>query len=203
MSDDAPSLELIRTRLTESAALGLAMRDHGDFAATLAAIASAVVAAYRVGRKVLLCGNGGSAAGAEHIATELVGRFQANREPLPAIALTGSTSCLTAIGNDFAFDEVFARQVQALGEPGDIAIGISTSGNAANVVRAMEVASGRGLVTVALTGAGGGRLLDRVDYCLRVPSDETPRVQEGHITAAHILCELVERALLQPGGPVR
>jgi D-sedoheptulose 7-phosphate isomerase len=199
MSPDAHSVDLIRARLGESAAVKQAMRSDEDFTSTLADIAAVIVAAFQAGRKVLLCGNGGSAADAEHIATEFVGRFSARREPLAAIALTANTSCLTAIGNDFTFDEVFARQVKGLGDPGDVVIGISTSGSAENVVRAIDAAKARGLVTVAFTGAKGGRLRDRVEYCLRIPSDVTPRIQEGHITAAHIVCEIVEQALLDHG----
>lgn len=199
MNGDAHTVELIRARLSESAAVKQAMRSDEDFTSTLAAVAAVIVAAVRAGRKVLLCGNGGSAADAEHIAAEFVGRFSARREPLAAIALTANTSCLTAIGNDFTFDEVFARQVRGLGDPGDVAIGISTSGDAENVVRAIDAAKDQGMVTVAFTGSRGGRLRDRVEYCLRVPSDVTARIQEGHITAAHIVCEIVEQALLDHG----
>jgi len=199
MSGDAHTVELIRARLSESAAVKQAMRSDEDFTSALASVAAVIVAAFRAGRKVLLCGNGGSAADAEHIAAEFVGRFSARREPLAAIALTANTSCLTAIGNDFTFAEVFARQVRGLGEPGDVAIGISTSGDAENVVRAIDAAKDQGMVTVAFTGSRGGRLRDRVEYCLRVPSDVTARIQEGHITAAHIVCEIVEQALLDHG----
>ena len=189
------TLELIRTRLAESARLKEAMRQDADLTATVAAIAEVIVEAYGAGRKVLLCGNGGSAADSQHIAAELVGRFYVNRAPLAAEALTVNTSTVTAIGNDFSFDDVFARQIQALGQPGDVAIGISTSGNAENVKRALDTAKSLGLITVAFTGAGGGKLRDGVDYCLRVPSDDTARIQEGHITLGHIMCELIERAL--------
>jgi len=199
MSGDEHVVELIRARLDESAAVKQAMQSDEDFTSTLAGVAAVIVAAFRAGRKVLLCGNGGSAADAEHIAAEFVGRFSARREPLAAIALTANTSCLTAIGNDFTFDAVFARQVRGLGNPGDVAIGISTSGEAENVVQAIDAAKARGLVTVGLTGSRGGRLSDCVDYCLRVPSDVTARIQEGHITAAHIVCEIVEQALLDHG----
>jgi D-sedoheptulose 7-phosphate isomerase len=189
------TLELIRTRLGESARLKEAMRQDADLTATVAAIAEVIVEAYGAGRKVLLCGNGGSAADSQHIAAELVGRFCVNRAPLAAEALTVNTSTVTAIGNDFSFEEVFARQIQALGQPGDVAIGISTSGNAENVKRALDTAKSLGLITVAFTGAGGGKLRDGVDYCLRVPSDDAARIQEGHITVGHIMCELIERAL--------
>jgi len=187
--------ELIRSRLAESACLKEAMRQDAELIATVAAIADVIVEAYRAGRKLLLCGNGGSAADSQHLAAELVGRFYMNRAPLAAEALTVNTSTITAVGNDFSFDDVFARQIQALGRPGDVAIGMSTSGNAENVRRALSTAKSLGLVTVAFTGASGGKLRGDVDYCLRVPSDDTARIQEGHITVGHIMCELIERAV--------
>ena len=187
--------ELIRSRLAESARLKEAMSQDAELTATVAAIADVIVEAYRAGRKLLLCGNGGSAADSQHLAAELVGRFYMNRAPLAAEALTVNTSTITAVGNDFSFDDVFARQIQALGRPGDVAIGMSTSGNAENVRRALSTAKSLGLVTVAFTGASGGKLRGGVDYCLRVPSDDTARIQEGHITVGHIMCELIERAV--------
>jgi len=187
--------ELIRSRLAESARLKEAMSQDAELTATVAAIADVIVEAYRAGRKLLLCGNGGSAADSQHLAAELVGRFYMNRAPLAAEALTVNTSTITAVGNDFSFDDVFARQIQALGRPGDVAIGMSTSGNAENVRRALSTAKSLGLVTVAFTGASGGKLRDAVDYCLQIPSDDTARIQEGHITVGHIMCELIERAV--------
>jgi len=189
------SIHLIQTRLAESAVVKEAMRRDDEFTSTLASIATAVVEAYRTGNKVLLFGNGGSAADAQHIAAELVGRFYKDRKPLAAVALNANTSSMSAVANDYSFAEVFEREVKALGHPGDVAIGISTSGNSENVVRALDSAKAEGLVTVALTGSSGGRLKEGVDHCLRVPSDDTARVQEGHITAGHIMCELVENAL--------
>ncbi|MFZ5435620.1 MAG: D-sedoheptulose 7-phosphate isomerase [Bacillota bacterium] len=148
--------------------------------------------------KVLLCGNGGSAADAQHIAGELVGRFLRERRPLPALALNTNTSTLTALGNDYGFEEVFARQVAALGRPGDVLIAISTSGKSPNVVRAASAARKKGLKVIGLTGAGGGELKELCDLCLCIPSESTPRIQEMHILIGHIICELVEAALCCP-----
>ena len=167
-------------------------------AAAIAAVARALIAAYQEGRKVLLFGNGGSAADAQHIAAELVGRYSLNRQPLPAVALTVNTSSLTAIANDYGFDQVFARQVEAFGQTGDIAIGISTSGRSANVIEGLRAAQRHGLVPILMTGADGGPFAREVDHCLQVPSGETPRIQEGHILIGHILCELVEQGLFGP-----
>lgn len=161
----------------------------------MAQVAEKLIEAYRTGKKVLLFGNGGSAADAQHIAAELVGKYYLNRKPLPAEAVTVNTSLLTAIGNDYAFEQIFARQVEALGNPGDVAIGISTSGNSLNVIEGIRAAKNKGLITIGLTGADGGRLKNEVDYCICVPSKDTPRIQEAHILIGHILCELIERAL--------
>ena len=192
--------ELVRKRLEASAAVKTAMSNDEAIVSLLATIASAIVDAYRGGHKVLICGNGGSAADAQHIAAELVGKFYLVREPLAAVALTVNTSSLTAVGNDFSFDDVFVKQAKGLGQPGDVIIGISTSGNSENVIRALDVGRDQGLVTVAFTGRSGGRIVDHAEHVLRVPSDDTPRIQEGHITAGHILCEIVERALFAPGN---
>lgn len=158
-------------------------------------VAQVLIAAYRAGNALFVFGNGGSAADAQHIAAEFLGRFYIERPPLAATALTVNTSALTAIGNDYSFDEVFARQLRALGKRGDVALGISTSGNAANVVRALEAAREAGLTSVALTGSRGGRAKEVADYWVGVPSDDTPRVQEAHITIGHIWSALVESAL--------
>lgn len=168
-------------------------------AKTLVAIADQLVQALRRGNKVLLFGNGGSAADAQHIACELAGRFSRDREPLPAIALTTNTSSLTAIANDYGYEAVFARQLRGLVKKGDIVIGISTSGSSANVLLAIEEANRRGAVTVALTGQGG-KLKELAHYVLPVPSTSTPRIQEAHITIGHIICHLVEEELFGQGG---
>jgi D-sedoheptulose 7-phosphate isomerase len=147
--------------------------------------------------KLLIFGNGGSAADAQHIAAEFVNRFQLERRPLPAIALTTDTSIITSIGNDYHFDQIFAKQLEALGCRGDVALGISTSGNSPNVVRAMQSAQQMGLYTIGFTGRGG-QLAQFADLVLAVASEATPRIQETHITLAHILCDLVERNLFEP-----
>ena len=160
-------------------------------------LAEAVIEAYRAKRKVILFGNGGSAADAQHIACELVGRFEKERTALPAIALSTNTSTLTAIGNDYGYEAIFARQVEAFVKEGDIVIGISTSGDANNVLEGLKVAKEKGAKTVGLSGKSGGRLKDLVDLCLIVPSNITPRIQEAHITIGHIICGIVERELFR------
>ncbi|HVH70725.1 MAG TPA: D-sedoheptulose 7-phosphate isomerase [Candidatus Dormibacteraeota bacterium] len=162
---------------------------------TIAKVSELLVSTFRQGGKVLLFGNGGSAADAQHIAAELVGRFAFDRPALPALALSVNSSCVTAIGNDYGFDQVFMRQLEALARSGDVAIGISTSGNSANVTQALVAAKKMGLCTVALTGRTGGELLHNADHCICVPSNETPRIQECHILIGHIMSELVEREL--------
>ena len=152
----------------------------------------ACVEALRGGGKLLFCGNGGSAADAQHWAGELVSRFYYDRPGLPAIALTTDSSILTAIGNDYGYDYTFARQVEALGRPGDVLVAISTSGNSPNIIRAAEAARARGVAVVGFTGEGGGKLAPLSDICFRVPSTETPRIQEGHEFIGHLLCALVE-----------
>jgi D-sedoheptulose 7-phosphate isomerase len=159
----------------------------------IASIAELTCGALECGNKILLYGNGGSAADAQHIAAEMIGRFQRERRPLAAIALTTDTSILTSIGNDYGYDQVFVRQIRALGGSGDVAIAISTSGNSRNVLLATEAAREMGLVTVGLTGCNGGRLGEIVQYHLNVPHSLTSRVQEVHIMIGHLLCELVEK----------
>ncbi len=149
----------------------------------------------RAGGKVLTFGNGGSAADAQHFAGELVGRFLRDRAGLPALALTADSSVMTAIGNDFGFDAVFKRQVEAHGRPGDVAVGLSTSGRSPNVVEALRFARARGLLTVGMTGGGGGRLGGLVHYLIDVPHHETPRIQEVHGMVVHILCQIVEEGM--------
>ena len=157
--------------------------------------ARTLVDAYRAGNKTLLAGNGGSAADAQHIAGEFVSRFYFDRPGLPSIALTTDTSILTAIGNDYGYKNLFARQVQAQGVRGDVFIGISTSGNSPNIIDALAAGKEKGIASIGLTGQGGGAMAGLCDICLRVPSDETPRIQESHILIGHILCCLVEDAI--------
>jgi D-sedoheptulose 7-phosphate isomerase len=161
----------------------------------LAGAADASLACLRAGGKLLFAGNGGSAADAQHWAAELVSRFQKERPGLAAIALTTDSSILTAIGNDYGFERVFARQVEALGAPGDVFVAISTSGRSANILRAIEAARARSLRVVGFTGESGGDMAALCDFCLQVPSDDTPRIQEGHSFLGHLLCALVEQGM--------
>ena len=158
-------------------------------------VINVIVKAYKNKNKVLLCGNGGSAADAQHIAAELTGRFYYDRPPLFAEALHVNTSYVTAVGNDYGYDEIFARYIRAAGVKGDVLIGISTSGNSANIVKAMNVAKDIGMVNVALTGESGGEMKQIADYLLNVPSSVTPRIQESHILIGHIICEFVEKIM--------
>jgi D-sedoheptulose 7-phosphate isomerase len=162
----------------------------------LSAAAEALISAYRAGRKAIFFGNGGSAAHAQHLAAEFVGRYLRPRDPLPALALNVNVSAVTAIGNDYGYDAVFARQLEAFGVPGDVAVGISTSGKSENVIRAVMRARQLGLFTIALTGSSGGHLRGLVDVLIAAPSDETPRIQECHILIGHALCDVIEQAML-------
>jgi D-sedoheptulose 7-phosphate isomerase len=193
-------------RVSNSIAASIAVKqrllDRRDVIETVARVSEVLVDAFDRGGKVLLFGNGGSAADAQHIAAEFVGRFAFDRPALPALALSVNTSCVTAIGNDYGFDLVFSRQIEALGRPGDVAIGISTSGNSANVLRGIAAARKMGLHTVALTSETGGKLKSAVDSCLCAPSNETPRIQECHILIGHIIAELVEQTIFHEQGSV-
>jgi D-sedoheptulose 7-phosphate isomerase len=192
MTTDAEGL--VERRVRES----LAVQERLLAPETVAAVVGAaelISTALRRGGKLLAFGNGGSAADATHITGELVGRFLLERRGLPALSLSDNASAVTAIANDYGYDRVFARQVEALGAEGDVALGISTSGNSGNVLAGIEAARAAGLDTVGLTGGDGGRLAEVAEVCIVVPSDETPRIQEGHTLVAHVLCELVEQAI--------
>jgi D-sedoheptulose 7-phosphate isomerase len=186
------SVTLARDRVRAAAEVYTRLADSAD---AVTAAAQRVVDAYRAGHKLILFGNGGSAGDAQHIAAEFVGRFQLERDPLPALALSVNASAVTAIANDYGYDEVFARQLRALGCAGDVVVGISTSGGSRNVCSALSVARSLGMVTVGLTGGDGGDMRALCDHCLVVPSGETARIQEGHILLAHVLCEIVETSL--------
>ena len=184
----------IRRWFEESAEAKLKfVAEHAD---RIQQLADLLVETFRKGNKVLLFGNGGSAMDASHIAAEFVGRYRRERKPLAAIALSADQAKLTCIANDYDFSEIFARQVQALGRPGDVAIGISTSGNSPNVLNGLQAAKAQGLVTVGWTGGTGGKLVGLVDHPFVVPSKVVARIQETHITLGHVLCELVDEALL-------
>lgn len=184
--------EVLRARIRTSIEVKESL--SRDLAAATA-VAEALVEAFRGSHTLFLFGNGGSAADAQHIAAEFVGMFYIRRKPLSATALTVNTSVLTAVGNDFGFADVFERQIEASGHRGDVAVGISTSGNAENVLRGIRAARALGLQTVGLTGRTGGKLAGEVDFLVAVPSDDTPRIQESHILLGHVWSEIVEQAL--------
>lgn len=185
----------IKRIIQDSISIKTALLNNLEIESTITKIVDVIVDCYNNGSKVLFCGNGGSAADAQHLAAELSGRFYMDRAPLNAEALHVNSSYLTAVGNDYSFDEVYARIVKAKGKQGDVLVGISTSGNSKNILRAFEEAKKQGLTLVLLTGETGGVLKDLADYILKVPSNDTPRIQECHILIGHIICELVEERL--------
>ena len=193
--------QLITGRMAESIAVKQSLLEDQLFPSLVVETAAAMVECLRGGGTIFFFGNGGSAADAQHLAAELAGRYLVERRPLRGVALTTNTSCLTAIGNDYGYELVFARQLEAFGSMKDIAFGLSTSGNSPNVLAAIRVARRKRMLTIGMTGASGGQLRQLTDYCLCVNSDQTPRIQEAHITIGHILCEIVERQLAQSDLP--
>jgi len=185
----------IAGQLRETADTLRVMSEDASLHAAIGAVAAACIAALRQGNKILFAGNGGSAADAQHLAGELISRFHYDRPGLPAFSLSTDTSVLTAIGNDYGYENLFARQIEAIGNAGDVFIGISTSGRSPNIVKALQVARAKGVLTVGLTGHGGGQMPALCDHCLRVPSDSTPRIQEGHIAIGHTICMLIEQQI--------
>jgi D-sedoheptulose 7-phosphate isomerase len=185
---------LVERRIRESVAVQERLLGEEAIAAMVSA-AELISATLGRGGKLLAFGNGGSASDADHLTGELIGRFQLERRGLPALSLSDNPSAFTAIANDYGYERVFARQVEALGAEGDVALGISTSGTSANVLAAFEAARSGGLGTIGLTGGDGGGVPVAADVCIVVPSDETPRIQEGHTLVAHVLCELVEQSI--------
>jgi len=188
-------LQLIIQQLEESARVKRALVE--SCAEDILRASQVIINSLRAGGRVFLCGNGGSAADSQHLAAELVGRLRRERGAIPAVALTTDTSVLTSLANDYSFEIIFARQLEALARRGDVLIGISTSGNSLNVIRAFEKAKEKGIHTIALLGGNGGKLKPLADYPIVVPSSDTQRIQEGHITIGHIICDLVERELTQ------
>ena len=158
-------------------------------------VTEAITEAFKNGNKVLFCGNGGSAADAQHLAAEFSGRFYTDRNPLPSEALHCNTSYITAVANDYGYDVVYSRMVKGMGKAGDVLVGLSTSGNSVNIVNALTQAKEIGMITVCMTGKGGGKMKDQCDYLINVPSTDTPRIQESHIMIGHIICQLVEEKL--------
>ncbi|MGI8826255.1 MAG: D-sedoheptulose-7-phosphate isomerase [Chloroflexota bacterium] len=199
MLDTSSALDVaIRKRIDDSIAVKQSLIGQTSI---IGSVARELINAYMAGGKLVIFGNGGSAADAQHIAAEFVGRYYMDRRPLPALALTENISSLTGIGNDYAFQDLFSRQVEALGETGDIAVGLTTSGNSMNVVAGLAAAKRAGMVTVALTGASGGLIASTpgIDFCLCVPSSDTPRIQETHTFICHLWAEFVETAVFGGG----
>lgn len=188
-------IEKVRAQLAEASDLLVAMCREEALIANIASIASLCVQALKSDNKILLAGNGGSAGDAQHIAGELVSRFAFDRPGLPAIALTTDTSILTAIGNDYGYEKLFSRQIQALGRAGDVFIAYSTSGQSQNIIEALKEAQRVGLRTIGFTGNRGGMMVDFCEMCIEIPSASTPKIQEGHLVAGHIICGLIEDAI--------
>lgn len=186
---------LIQTEIQKLASLLQQIQQDAALLAVVETVAQACTQALKNGSKILFAGNGGSAADSQHLAAELVSRLNYNRPGLAAIALTTDTSALTAIGNDYAFENIFSRQVESLGQPGDVLVGISTSGKSPNILRALEAARAKGMKTVGLTGMHAPLLTERCDWVVNIPSKETPKIQECHIMLGHIICALIEDTL--------
>ena len=191
--------QYIYDQIADSAATKQAILESEPLLDMIVTVAKECVAVYRNGKKTMLAGNGGSAADAQHIAAELVGRYGFDRPSIPSLALTTDTSNLTAIGNDYGYDKVFSRQVEGMSQAGDLFIGISTSGNSQNIVNAFESAKQRGVITVALVGRDGGKMAAMADFAIIIPSNSTPRIQESHILIGHILCDIIEKELFGGG----
>lgn len=187
----------IKEVIAESVNVKNKLLQNEELIANCEMIAEQIAEAFRNDKKVLFCGNGGSAADAQHLAAEFSGRFYFDRDPLDAEALHVNTSYITAVGNDYSYDEIYSRVLKAKGRKGDFLFGISTSGNSKNILKAFEVGRANGMIIVAMTGESGGKMKDNCDFLLNVPSSDTPRIQESHIMLGHIICELVEDALFQ------
>jgi D-sedoheptulose 7-phosphate isomerase len=184
--------EKIKSNILASIQVKQQLLEDDAFVQNIAAAVEAITTAFNNGNKVLFCGNGGSAADAQHLAAEFSGRFYKDRKALPAEALHCNTSYLTAVANDYSYDVIYARLVEGTGNAGDVVIGLSTSGNSGNIIKAFEVAKEKGIITIGFTGQTGGKMKDISDYLFNVPSLDTPRIQESHILIGHIICELVE-----------
>jgi len=196
-------LSVIKSQISSSIKVKTSVLEDAQFLAQINDVAVVIINAYKNNKKTLLAGNGGSAADAQHIAGELVARFHFDRPGLPSIALTTDSSVLTAIGNDYGYERLFSRQVEALGNEGDVFIGISTSGNSPNIIKALEACKEKGIISIGFTGMSGGKMAELCDYCIKVPSNETPRIQEVHILIGHILCLIVEEEMFPDHKPVK
>ncbi len=188
-------MNIIQKRIKESMDTKELILNDPSFIETIDKVCRLITDCFNAGNKVFFCGNGGSAADAQHLAAELSGRYYLDRKPLRAEALHVNSSYLTAVANDYSFEEIYARYIEGMGTKGDVFVGLSTSGNSANIVKAAKVARSNGLKVIALTGVSGGKLSDHSDFLLNVPSNDTPRIQEAHITIGHIICELVESSI--------
>ena len=185
-------IQMIRSLIESSIETKQKLLQDDKIAETVEEITKAIVAAFKNGNKLLLCGNGGSAADAQHLAAEFTGRFYKDRQALPAEALHVNTSYLTSVANDYSFDVVYSRMVTGIGNKGDLLIGLSTSGNSINIIKALEAAKEKGMITVGFTGETGGEMKNLCDHLINIPSDDTPRIQESHILLGHIICQLAE-----------
>jgi D-sedoheptulose 7-phosphate isomerase len=186
---------IIRKKLQESIDVKKQIAENPQLIAQIEQVANKIIDSFRAGNSVYFCGNGGSAADAQHLAAELSGRFYYDRRPLPSDALHCNTSFLTAVANDYSYDEVYARLIKGLGRKGDVLVGLSTSGNSKNILRAYEECREMGIFTIGFAGASGGKMKEMADICMCVPSSDTPRIQESHITVGHIVCEIIESTL--------
>jgi D-sedoheptulose 7-phosphate isomerase len=185
-------LAVLQDRIGASVIAKQRLLDDSDTLEALVVIANELVTAVSAGGTVFFCGNGGSSTDAQHMSAELLGRFYRDRNSLPSVCLSDNTAAMTAIGNDYSYEEVFSRQISGLGRPGDVLVGLSTSGNSANVLRAVEVAKTKEITTIGFTGLDGGKLAPAADFAFRAPSNDTPRIQECHLLVGHILCEIIE-----------
>ncbi|MDF2384087.1 D-sedoheptulose 7-phosphate isomerase [Nostoc ellipsosporum NOK] len=190
-------MEKIRQLIQASIDVKQQLLENDTLVAAIATVAEVITAAFREGKRVYFCGNGGSAADAQHLAAEFSGRFYTDRKALPAEALHCNTSYITAVGNDYSYDVIYARLIDGIGQKGDVLVGLSTSGNSANIIKAFEVARERGMITVGFTGQTGGQMKALTDHLINIPSTDTPRIQESHILAGHIVCQLVEETYFQ------
>ena len=189
------NIELIKSRLTISADVKITISKDEKLLQEILSIVNVIVSAFKNGNAVYFCGNGGSAADAQHLAAEFSGRFYLDRKPLPSEALHCNSSFVTAVGNDYGYENIYSRLIEGVGKSGDVLVGISTSGNSGNILKAFDTAKKKGMVTIGLVGQSGGKMLGKTDYIIQIPSADTPRIQEAHITVGHIICEMVESAL--------
>lgn len=194
-----PIINSIKKEIKDSYETKKRIYENSEMIQSIIEISELILSAYKNNKKILIAGNGGSAADAQHIACEFVGKFHFDRPSLPCIALTTNTSVLTAVGNDHGFEKVFARQIQGSGEKGDVFIAISTSGNSQNILEAISECKKRDITVVGLTGESGGNMKDMCDYCIQVPSNITPRIQESHVLIGHLICSIVEEQMFGRG----